>query len=140
MAGARTLICPNCNKSANFEVAQGWSALVCPSCKEAFRCLIASVRGKRSRGNKKFHARDYSVRVLVNGNEKLIEFTSKKYYDFEMRSKDEVAFLYMSGEIYVLHNFTINESQIIRTPTSSLAVIFAIIVAMLIAAYFRHWS
>jgi hypothetical protein len=107
----RSLVCPKCSRSAPFDMSPGWADLVCPACKQQFGCLFATVRGKRSRGNKRAGTREYSVRIMVGGTERLVEYSSKNYYDFEMRSRDEVAFLYRKDTVYVVHNFTIGQHQ-----------------------------
>lgn len=61
-------------------------------------------------------------------------YTSKEYYDFEMRSRDEVAFLYRQGDLYVVHNLTIGRYQIIRRTTNFLLVLAVIAVIVLILA------
>lgn len=131
MASSLTLICPKCSMPGEFNVTAGWSDLVCEKCKKQFRCLLATIRGKRSRGNKKAGSREYSVRVLFEGNEKLIEYDVSDYHDFEMRSKDEVAFVYYRGNLCAIYNLTIGQRQIIRSGPS-LIVIFLVIVAILV--------
>jgi hypothetical protein len=128
----RMLVCPKCSKVGQFHFFGGWTDLVCPSCKQQFGCLFAIVRGKRSRGNKKAGTREYSVRILVNGNEQLIEYSANDYYDFEMRSRDEVAILYRKNRVYLVHNFTINKYQRVGRDFNPAILIWAVLAMLVI--------
>jgi hypothetical protein len=107
MATARTLVCPKCSAEGLYLLSVGMTGCTCAACKKQFDCLVATVRAKRSRGDKKGGTREYSIRVLIGQDERLIEFDSNSYYDFEMRSGDDAAFLYRKDAVYVVHNFTI---------------------------------
>jgi hypothetical protein len=136
MTVPRSLVCPKCSAQATYSLSEGWTTCTCAGCKEEFDCLFAIVRAKRSRGDKKIGTRQYSVRVLVGPDEKLIEFGSRDHYDFEMRSGDEVGFLYRRGMTYIVHNFTIGRYHIINKDFNfiPMLVLAAIVVVIIVIA------
>jgi hypothetical protein len=88
LALTHNFVCPKCGEQSNYGAPEGWSEQSCPNCKQPFRYLLATVRAKRSRGNKKIAERSNSIRVRYGGIEDLIEFTSDYGQDFEMKSGD----------------------------------------------------
>ena len=105
------LVCPKCNKKAPYtrDLTRAFEKLVCLSCRCTFQNKAAKVRAKKSRGNKKKGTRSFSIRVvLLSGSEELVEFVNASYDDFELRSKDSVAFSYLEGELKMVQNLTVD--------------------------------
>jgi hypothetical protein len=67
---------------------------------------------------------------MVGAQEELIEYGTSDYYDFEMRSRDVVAFLSRKGAIYVVHNFTIGQYHRIRKPPNIIAIAILLIIVI----------
>lgn len=95
---------------------QGWYVLTCGSCGKQFRGLLATVRAKRSRGDKQTSSRDISLRVKHNGVDELIEFGKWGYGDIELRSGDTVALSFAGGKLIVVDNKTIGVARTVGLP------------------------
>ncbi len=115
--GTISLICPHCKAQSSLDVPHdGWFDVTCTRCRRSYRTLLATVRGKRSRGSRRFGARDYSVRVRHSGVvEELIEYGQSGYGDFELRSSDIVAFSYVGRTLIVTQNLTIRKHNVNNT-------------------------
>lgn len=109
-------ICPHCKEHTQARIAgEGWFELTCQQCKRGFNTLLATVRAKRSRGDRRGDGRGYSVRVKHNGQEELIEFDQSGYEDFELRAGDVAAFSYVGGSVIVIENKTIGQARITKS-------------------------
>ncbi len=83
--------------------------LVCPSCDTEFECLLATNRSKRARGNRKHNTREYDLRYFANGAEHFIQFSSDRYEDVELRSKDVFLLSKMGSKFIILQNLTVGQ-------------------------------
>jgi hypothetical protein len=133
-----SLVCPYCEKQFPSAVGQGWNDCACEFCKRQFRALIAQVRAKRSKGDKKNDSRLVSVRLLYDGQEDFIEYDCGYANDFEMRAGDLVQFCYdREGMLCIVQNATLGRYTTIRRNryNSLLWLFFAIFIILLIASF-----
>lgn len=115
--GGDTLACPYCRERAGATVpGEGWYDLTCGSCGKKFRVLLATVRAKRSRGDRQTSSRDFSLRVKHNGVDEFIEFGTWGYDDIELRQGDTVALSYAGGKLIVVDNKTIGVARTVGLP------------------------
>ncbi len=115
------LECQHCRARFTFEAtaSQSRHTVECPECNETFEVLLCRIRAKRSRGNRKFHSREFDVRLVRrDGGEELIRFWNGDHRDFELRQGDEVALYYHNHVLLAIHNFTIGELYEITRPPS----------------------
>jgi hypothetical protein len=118
------IVCPKCERQEPYEIAlgQGRQALTCIKCTAGFATHLAVVRSRRSSASKKENRRRFSVRVQnFNGTEDLVEFVNATTQEFELRSKDVVAFSYLNDHLRVVQNVTINKHMNISTPSCFIA-------------------
>lgn len=105
--------CPHCGVESPFKISHGPQNLECTGCKQQFYCLLALVRAKHSSGNRAEDTRYYSIRYfLPNDEERHIAFNTCSYDDFELRSGDEVAFIYHAhdfSDVCSIYNLTTKE-------------------------------
>jgi hypothetical protein len=102
------LICPHCHKHSTSKAVEGWNSCICASCKNKFKLLLAHVRAKRLRGDKKTSSITTFVRVIYNRRENLIEYNCSYSNDLKMRSGDIVLFYCnSSGELCIVQNATL---------------------------------
>lgn len=109
------LVCTNCEKQHSYNIpthelaTQAYIPLFCPECNTNFETHIVTIRAKKSRGNKKNQNRTFDIRIInMDESEGLISFTNNSYDDFELRSKDQVAFSYEKDKLKIVQNFTIS--------------------------------
>jgi hypothetical protein len=96
--------------------------MVCRECQKEFDVLIAKIRAKRSRGNRKDNNREFDVRVTrLSGQEEFIRFNNAAYEDFELRQGDEAAFYYIGTALRSVHNLTIGQVYAISQRSCYLA-------------------
>jgi len=105
------LVCPHCESQDTHELdSDSYGILECAKCKKSAEFHILQIRSKRSRGSKKNNTRSYTVRATsLSGREEHLEFDDASYTDFEMRSKDLVAFVYKKGNLVLIQNLTIRK-------------------------------
>lgn len=131
-AQMQTLVCPSCDKQSIHKLSEGWHEQVCSECQKPLRYLIATVRAKRSRGNKRDNTRKTSLRLLYLKKEDFIEFGSEYASDFEMRAGDVIALVYKQGErLAVIQNLTLNRYE--RLEARDISPIEAIIALITMA-------
>lgn len=137
MSTEAVFICPHCKEHTQARIAgEGWFELTCQRCKRGFNTLLATVRAKRSRGDRRGDARVYSVRVKHNGQEELIEFDQSGYDDFELRSGDVAAFSFVGGAVIVVENKTIGQARIAN---STWREIIYTILGVVIVGLLLYW-
>ena len=107
------IICPltKCKKENIYQINKNESNydFKCNECNTEFKTFIANVRSKKTNGDKKYSLRKFSIRVKdFSGNEEFIEFENKSYEDFELKSKDLVAFSTHQDKLKIIQNLTIN--------------------------------
>lgn len=110
----KKLMCPKCGTRSLFEVDTRNAEYdsTCPKCDSDFTTRIVQVRAKRSRGNKKYGTREFTVRVVdASGDEELIEFSNNSYEDFELRSKDQAAFTYLGNQLALIENLNVGRNM-----------------------------
>ncbi len=110
------LICPHCETKFSFVITppKSYHTVKCSDCQKEFDILIARIRAKRSRGNRKTNSRDFDVRVTkLSGKEELLQFQNAQYEDFELRQGDEGIFYYVSDTLKFVHNVSIDERYLI---------------------------
>ncbi len=102
-----TIACPYCSAATPaFRVVVGYNELSCAKCKKPFSALVAKIRSKRSRGNKKNGSREYDVRVIFDGQERMVHFNGG-YTDIELRSGDIAVFSIANNRVCIVHNETV---------------------------------
>ena len=85
-------------------------------------CKVARIRAKNSHYTRSKAARYFSVRIIeLSGAEAQIEFENANAQDFELRSKDMAAFIYLNGNLRIVQNFTINKYLPVSSPKCYLA-------------------
>jgi hypothetical protein len=131
-----TVTCPSCKSSLPSALGpkKHRVQLVC-KCKAEFICELVRIRAKRSRGQRGdfgTSTRDFDVRVLDPTGERLIQFVSRGWEDFELRAKDQVVFAYQDGRVRYVHNLTIGTFYDIP-PRTFLGTIATIIIFLLAA-------
>lgn len=118
------IVCPKCEVQSLYEVTPFKSVynLQCPNCHSDFKSRIVTVRSKRSRGYKRKHRRNFSIRVLdFSGGEDLIEFVNAGYEDFELRARDKAIFSYLINNLKIVQNYTIGRYMKVSAPTCFIA-------------------
>src|SRR5262245_43608025 len=118
------LVCPRCDVEFSFAANPPKSTyrVVCPDCRKDFEVLIAKIRAKRSRGDRRSNCREFDVRVIkLSGREELLQFDNAAYEDFELRQGDEAAFYYVNNTLRLVHNLSIAEVYVIRRRSCYLA-------------------
>src|SRR5258708_33140581 len=113
------IVCPRCEMQINYSlnVSDPIAYQICPSCTQGFLPTLAIIRAKRSRGNKKYNRREFTIRIIdMFDRQRVIEFVRRSdYADFELRSKDLAVFTYIGDRLYVLQNLTTNQYMLIDT-------------------------
>lgn len=141
------LACPKCKLHNDYSISSySGNSLRCHNCKTDFFAWTVLIRAKKSKGNRSNNSRDFSVRVVDYQNqEHLIEFTNHNYDDFDLRTKDRAAFIYLNNELKAVHNFTINKywniyrnqyKGISRSLSTILGIIYTILIASMALAAF----
>jgi hypothetical protein len=118
------LRCPHCRKRVDLEVEPPESrySVECDHCNKSFRARIVTIRAKRSRGDRNANSRAFSIRAITaSGQEEFLEFSNASYEDFELRQGDEAGFLFVNGEVRVVHNFTIGRVWFVSRPSCYIA-------------------
>lgn len=117
------VICPKCENEEQHEYFGGRKKIVtCSNCSTAFIFLVARIRAKRSRGNKRNNTREFDIRIILNGgSEEFIQFTNSRYEDIELRSKDLVVFSYLGDKLRVIQNVSILRYTKISEPRCFIA-------------------
>jgi hypothetical protein len=127
-----SLVCPNCKEQFVDDIDEGHFAQYCQSCGEQYSALLARVRAKRSRGDKRSNSRDYSVRLLHSGTEDFIEF-SGPYYDFEMRAGDWVLFGYdKKNRLSTLQNVTLKRFMEFPKPSNGCLIVVIVCIFLVV--------
>lgn len=139
MIGTITIICPNCDDHAPYPATSKRSNFTCLKCGQKFSCVTAKMRAKRSRGNQSSETREFSLRVYVGNEERLIEFTNFSLPDFELRSGDEVIISYIGRRVALIHNLTINRwYKITERPFPFATIIILVIVILALIAVWAN--
>lgn len=103
-----TLVCPHCKEHSEANITgDGWFQLVCDRCEKGFESLLATVRAKKSRGDRARGKRHFSIRVRHHAGEELIEFDQMGFDDFELRAGDQVFLSYVDSTVIIIENWTI---------------------------------
>ncbi len=113
------LVCPHCEQKALHAIpSHGAAQLTCPACGKAFDTTVVRVRSKRSAGQKESDTRSFSVRVEdLDGRDDFIQFVRPSNEDFELRSKDLVAFSSVQGRLMIVHNLSVGRYMKLVRPT-----------------------
>jgi len=118
------VICPKCeNQESQLYAGAKKIKAVCSRCSTAFEFLYATIRSKKSRGNKQQGTRFFDIRIILrNKDEDFIQFETEggydgSYDDFELRSKDLVVFVYLDNKLYIIQNQTINQYKKLEYPS-----------------------
>lgn len=116
------LLCPHCEQQSDFVItvqtlAAGSGNYICPSCNQPFRTEIATVRAKRSQGDKEWNKRHFSIRVKEpSGRERMIDFSRWGYADFELRSGDLSVYTYIENQLCLVQNLTTRQYMWVKKP------------------------
>jgi hypothetical protein len=138
------IVCPHCYEQSPLSFPhEGWLRGECPKCKKSISTLLATIRAKRSRGNKRLGTREFDVRVRHNGREEMISFLSMDYEDIELRSSDFAAFNFVDKRLAVVQNLAIGQHWIIRKfgeglGTWLIIILLVIVGAVLVGSFVVH--
>lgn len=113
------LLCPVCGAQALYTVPPDGAARVsCARCGNGFDTRVMRVQSKRSAGNKRMNTRRFTVRVRdLVGRDDLVEFERPLDDDFDMRSRDLVAFTWAGGVLTLVQNLTLGRYiTLVRPP------------------------
>ena len=132
VADAVEISCPHCRTKSPFNLpSDGRHELTCPKCEKTFTALLAIVRAKRSRGDKRLGTRDYALRIKHGSKEELIQFHQSFAHgaDIELRQGDTVAITLYKGTVIAVHNLTIDDVNVvgfIKKPVPGIVVFFVL--------------
>ena len=112
------LVCPHCEHPSLYIIpSDGGDRLTCLACAQAFDTSVVRIRSKRSAGQRKFNTRSFSVRFEdLEGREGLLEFVRPENEDFELRSRDLVAFSSVGGMLTIVQNLSVGRYMKIVFP------------------------
>lgn len=129
-----SLVCPSCSQPSLHDIpAHGMADVICPLCQKGFTTRVVTIRAKRSAGNKKHNTRSFTVRTEdLNGREDLIEFIRPDSDDFELRSRDLVAFSYVGGRLHVVQNLTIGRMMRIAAPAMGCGPVAVVVIVLML--------
>ena len=130
--------CPACKTKSACPLPDkgGKHAIACKKCGVSLTCNRVRIRAKRSRGQNGITSyRSFDVRVIrADGTEQLIQFVNAAYSDFELRAKDQVAFIYRGPQLCSIYNLTIGIQYPVRRPngTALLVVVIGVVLAFFV--------
>jgi len=115
------VVCPNCNDQGTHQYSGPYEEkAVCNSCAINFTFVYATIRVKKSRGNKRENTREFDIRIYLNdGSEKLLQFENSSSSDIELRAKDPAIFVFLGGELRIIQNVLIKLYTPISKPKNS---------------------
>jgi hypothetical protein len=140
----KKLVCPYCDKQEDHKISENWNELICTHCKKNFRCLLASVRAKRSKGDKRRFIRQTAIRIIYSNKEDVIEYKCKYNEDLELRSGDLAIFIFKQNkDLSIVQNLTLNKYLRLKRietdvdPVSAFVVIFLFVLGFFIVLITR---
>ena len=127
------VVCPKCKQDSPYpEKSFASPGFVCVRCNQHFQVMAAKMRANRSRGNRRLNRRDFSIRVYVGQHERLIEFVSFGWADFELRSGDDIIISSVDGRIALIQNLTIGKYYVVRKSSSFVALVVLVVIVLVI--------
>ena len=131
------VVCPYCQEQMRADLPDGYSSMTCPSCEKTGAALYTKIRAKRSRSER--GGRSYSVRVVHGGKEELLEYFTRNWFDFELRSGDRAVFGYNGkGFITTVQNLTIGHFMTLKNNNSYAWLWLWVSIFIVFAAIFSY--
>jgi hypothetical protein len=117
------VVCPKCEDQSVYPFSgPNKERVKCKKCSTDFSFLYATIRAKKSRGDRKANSREFDIRIYLNdGSEDFIQFVKSGWDDVELRSKDGVVFSFLGDKVRVIQNIQIGSFTSISEPSCYIA-------------------
>ncbi len=117
------VVCPKCEDQNIYSFSgPNKETAKCKKCSTDFSFLYATIRAKKSRGDRKANSREFDIRIYLNdGSEDFIQFVKSGWDDVELRSKDGVVFSFLGDNVRIIQNIQIGSFTSISTPSCYIA-------------------